>query len=209
LLTFGGLLAPTFGGALTYASSAAWLAAGPSSGSIDFSAQTGPYTSPFTVAPLTFSALLGSTIGIGSAFGPGTGKFAYTLTSMQISPTTPGAIYGLGFNLGCYISGCSSAQSIVVTDTSNNVFTYTNIATPGFWGVRSDVAIASIRITLPTTNDYVAIDDVSYGGQAQSGGGGGTAPGDTPEAATLILIGTGLALIARYRRYACFHAASV
>jgi len=127
---------------------------------------------------------------------------------MQIAPQTPGAIYGLGFNLGCYSSGCSSVQSIVVKDVNNNIFTYGGVTTPGFWGIRSDLAIASIQIMFPTNNDYVAIDDLGYGGLAQVGGGGDPPPGETPEVATLILIGTGLGVIARYRRYSSLPAAA-
>ena len=199
LITAAGLLvAPVSAGALTYSTSTAWNAAGPVDGTLTFTGLTpGGYVSPLTVAPFVFTALFGTTLGITDQFGPGTGNFIYTLKAMQISPVAVGTIFGLGFNIKCYSSGCSSAQSIVVTDVGNNSFTYSNIALPGFWGVRSDLAIANIQVTFPTNSDYVAIDDVSFGSAAT---GGGT-PADTPEAATLILIGTGLGLIARYRRY--------
>jgi hypothetical protein len=192
------LVAPVFAGALTYSTSTAWNAAGPVDGTVTFTDLTpGGYVSPLTVPPFVFTALVGSTLGITNAFGPGTGNFIYTLKAMQISPVATGAIFGLGFNIRCYSSGCGSAESIIVTDVGNNSFTYSGVSLPGFWGVRSDLAIANIRITFPTTSDTVAIDDVSFGSDAT---GGGT-PADTPEAATLILIGTGLGLIARYRRY--------
>jgi len=88
---------------------------------------------------------------------------------------------------------------VVVTDANNISYTYTGMLTSGFWGIRSDLALSTVKVSYGT--DYVAIDDVIYGGQAQIGGGDPPPTGDTPEAATLILIGTGLGVIARYRRY--------
>ena len=90
--------------------------------------------------------------------------------------------------------------SITITDANSGSYTYNGFSTPTYFAFRSDIAVASVVVTYP--GNYVALDDVSYGGQASGGGGGTPPPSDTPEAGTIIMIGTGLLACARYRKFA-------
>jgi hypothetical protein len=68
----------------------------------------------------------------------------------------------------------------------------TNVAPPGtFWGVTSDTPISSVDFTLqgtsPTGGTWAFIDNFTYGAADTEG-----PPPETPEAATMLLIGSGL-----------------
>ncbi len=83
---------------------------------------------------------------------------------------------------------------------------WTDIATAArptrtFFGVTSDTAITQIDFVLTSgTNSvtYAGLDNFSYG--VADLGGGGEDPAETPEAATMILVGTGLIAVFGFRR---------
>ena len=194
-VTLSVAIIPASAGALTYTSLTAWQAAGPQTGTIDFeSVATGSYLSPLTISGIQFSST--AALGILSSYGPGAGRFVMTsASSLTITPSA--GIFGLGFDLGCYSCGGTAPLSITVVGIDSVPYIFTGLPpTNEFWGVRLDsAAIQSVTITFGTSQ-YPAVDNLAYGGQASGGAGG-----DTPEAATLILIGTGLAVIAKCRRF--------
>ena len=180
-------------GVLSYADVASWTAAGPVNGTLTFTGLAASnYNTPLVVSPLQFAAGASQYLTIFNQYGPGSGNFLATYSSMILSPTSSfnGTIYGIGFNLGCYSCSGTPSPLITVTDSASNVFTFNGASTPGYLGFRSDLAISTINISYGAGN-YVAVDDVGYGSAAQN----------TPEAATLLLIGTGLGLMARFRRH--------
>ena len=202
-LTMTVLLAATIGstqaGVVTYTNLGSWSTAGPVDGTISFSGLTsgGSYSSPLTMTPLIFTALVGTSLGVLNTFGPGTGNFIYTLGSLKITPQGGTNVFGLGFNLGCYACSGTQTPSVTILDVNNNTFNYSAMTTPGFWGFRSDIGIASVSVSYG--GDYVSVDDVTYG---QTSGGTGSGGADTPEIGTIIMMATGLALFARYRKFA-------
>jgi hypothetical protein len=198
LVLFLSAAGSSIAGTVTYSTLSAWNADGTNNGVITFTtASLGVYQSPQTFDQVAFYATIGSppTLQIAGNFGPGTGNFIATIQSMILGPASASTIFGLGFNLGCYSCSGNQTPSVVVTDVNNNIFTFSGMSTPGFWGVRSDVALSTVRVSYGT--DYVALDNIAFSTQ----GNDPPPTGDTPEAATLILIGTGLGVIARYRRY--------
>ena len=184
---------PAGAGILTYSTLGGWQAAGPQAGTITFEGVSIPanFTS-FTISPLTFSASNGHTLAIANNFGPGTGNFLLNPSPTNIAGDN--TVFGLGFDFRCYSCDGLTA-TITVTDASGSTpfsVATTSVGISNFFAVRSTLSIQNLQISFGGANPYVALDNVAFGGAA---------PADTPEAATMILIGTGLALIARYRKY--------
>lgn len=192
---------PVSAGALTYSDPSAFAGAVSVTGTLTFEELLpGTHISPLVDLPLVFTALASGfgNVTVGTSFGPGSGQFVMATDSFEVSPVSPGAIYAFGLYLGCYACDAGNPNAtVVVTDTSSNTYTYSVPTMNNFWGVSSTIAIASLSFTLPSYGN-VSIDDVSYGSLSSGAPGG---DGDTPEAATLILIGSGLAVIARFRKY--------
>ena len=64
------------------------------------------------------------------------------------------------------------------------------LSTPAFWGVRSDSAITSLTLVANVGNEYLEIGPGQLGAPAA----------EAPEAATMLLIGTGLIILRFLRR---------
>lgn len=199
LLVGSGLMAGTF----TYNSTLSnWTGVGytPTS-TYDFeSASTGGSATSFmTLGGYSFNAPSNALIiNTNAPTWVGTGKYLLTYGNGYTLTIPNTGIFALGFNLGCAFCGGTAATSITATDkdgatyTVNSVPTTTN-APSAFWGISSTSALTTIQFNFGTS--YFGIDNIISGGQAPQ------APANTPESASLILIGTGLAIMARYRRY--------
>lgn len=178
---------PASAGIVTYGTLSGW---GTGLGTVTFEGVTIPSGfSTFTLSPLTFSSLNGNNLTISNNFGPGSGNFLLNASPTNIAGD--GTVFGLAFNFRCY--GCDGqVATITVTDsTGNTVFTVptTSAGISNFFGVRSDLAIQNLQISFGGAFPFVAVDNVAYAAQ------------NTPEAATMILIGAGLALLTRFRKY--------
>jgi len=181
-------------GVLTYTALIDWQTAGPpAADTITFEGLTIPSSSTaYAVGPITFST--GDPLHFlslfNTGFGPGSGNFLVNASPTYFTPDS--TVFGIGFNFRCY--GCDPSTATISVTNSFGVTTFSaTTVSPGlsnFIGVRSDSAIQSLVISFNGVNPFVAVDNVAYAGA------------DAPEAATLILMGTGLAFIARYRRYA-------
>ena len=185
---------PASAGIVTYTDLATWTQAGPVNGPLTFTGLSATnYNTPLVVTPLQFGAGFSTYLSVlNNGFGPGTGNFIATLDNVTVSPTTgfAGTVYGLGFNLKCYACGSPQNATITITDVNNAVYTFSALSTPNYFGFRSTAAVSTVNISYGGgNNNTVALDDVGYAGQ------------DTPEAATMILIGTGLAVLTRFRKY--------
>ena len=171
---------------------------GPVAGTITLSGITAQnYNTPLVVSPLQFGAGSTNYLSVLSQYGPGTGNFVATYNNVNVDATSgfAGTVYGLGFNLECYSCTGTPNAVITVTDSSNAVFTFSALSSANYFGIRSGLAISNVNISYGTAG-YAALDDVGYGGS------------NTPEAATLFLIGTGLAFFYRYRKYSTFASAA-
>jgi hypothetical protein len=85
---------------------------------------------------------------------------------------------------------------ISATDSNGGTFSsgwfhQTNAAVPLFFGITTDSTFTSLSITAYSSPDIITLDDISIGSA-------GT--GETPEAATLLLVATGLFLMGWMRR---------
>ncbi len=108
--------------------------------------------------------------------------------------TTPVTAFGsdlftfsnTGMNFGITVLG---TQYTAATNTT---------APPAFWGVTSDTPISSVDFTLqgttPTGGSVAFLDNFRYGSQSSA------PPDPTPEAATMLLIGSGLLGLAYLRK---------
>jgi hypothetical protein len=208
-------VAPASGGVITYQTSSAFTTAiGTPTGTIDFTGLSSSPTSPLTVSgtPLQFG---NPDPGTGNhpvnikndGFGPGgstAGNYlevtysGVNIISTALS-TTP--LTALGFNLGCW--GCAGTAPTSITvdfiDSTNTVLTGSSIpsTTSAFWGLTSTVGISDVKIVFSAACNcnYSSLDNVQYVTGSTGGDGGAT-----PEAATFLMIGSGLAVVARYRR---------
>lgn len=98
-------------------------------------------------------------------------------------------------------------MTLSVTDSTggtytNGLFGQTNVMNPLFFGVVTNSTFTSITITSYASVDQITLDDISVG----SAGSGEPAP--TPEAATLLLVATGLFMMSYFRRRTFAQAAS-
>ena len=214
--TLAVLTVPASAGIVLYTNQALWQAAvtGASTSAVDLSGAVGFFGPSYASGGLTFTGnpTPPQYNGIPYVFGSGTpsaffGNQYYVFGNGLLTISMPGAanIFSIAFNEGCS-SGCNpSLQNLVTatstTDSSTTLFNQSPYANwpnlnvsgigtaPLFFGIVSTSPLTQIVLTSHDTVPNIAVGDITTAGQS------------TPEAATLILIGTGLGVIARYRRY--------
>jgi hypothetical protein len=190
-----------------------WEADNPLFTNIDFeSSLPGTHNSGLTVGEVEFHGLTGSTENLwvvdpvpypdynfGSGFVVQGPAFFSGSMSREIQITLPTGITTFGIDLMNVNSG--PATYTVALSTGEQWSGITTLPSPGraFFGVTSDVSISTAHIIISSgisTTTYPVIDNVSYGVT----GAGGPGPEETPEAATMLLVGTGLIFLCRFRR---------
>ena len=193
---------------------AVWEAANPLFTNIDFeSSAPGAYNSGLTVGAVQLRGLTGDTDTLWVAdpveypdynFGSGRvvqGPYYFpTGFTREIQITLPGGVTTFGLDLMAMNSGPETYT--VALSTGEQWTGIPTLASPGraFFGVVSDVPISMAHVIISSglaAETYPVIDNVSYG---VAGGTGGPGPEETPEAATMLLVGAGLIFICRIRR---------
>jgi hypothetical protein len=209
-------------GIVLYSDPTTWttaLASGTTTSAVDFTNAQGLNSSSFTSDGVTFT-------GNPRIFGPGTLSSYFSnqyyvdasgLVTMTISETLD--LYAIGFYEACVNTCTNSYQNFVsATSTADGAVTLFN-QTPYagwsnlyignvfpsylFFGIISTSPLTQIVVTSNDMTPVIAVGEVTLGTNS-----GTTDTSDTPEAATLILIGSGLAVIARYRKYGTNHSAT-
>jgi len=160
----------------------------------------GNYSSSYTTGALTFT-------GNPIIFGSGTANSLFSdydlfgLGTVNIAISGASNVYVLGLWEAC-TANCGIYDNQILAATTTQAATQVGDSTVSwyqnsnklFFGFVSDAPITGITIT---SNDglvpNIALGNITYGVDT---------PSDTPEAATLLLIGSGLGVIARFRRYA-------
>jgi hypothetical protein len=213
---------PLTAGTVTYEDRPTWLAAITSLINYDFGTggtQQGYYTSNGFIpnSNLQIIGAIGSgfefyTInGTGSPFyNWNSGRIGFSAAQTAVNSATitinfmGGPVNSFGINLGLGGSG-GGAGNVTVTPqgmAAQTVTTFNQATGLKFFGVTSDTqTFNSVTLTITDVNRYIVIDDISTGSFSGSGGGGGGGGSqETPEAATLICVGTGLAYLGYRRR---------
>ena len=199
----------------TFTDLASWQAAESTVQTIDFNNLVAPSGMSFYAGGLTLNGVqfIGysgqSSLGVmdTTSWFPtfGMNDAAFMLVSgpsSYIHVVLPAAVTAVGFNL--LTSNGGLPYTIKIDDSQLNVLgTYTK-ATSGappvaFFGATSDTPIATIDLSLQgpgSAGTYALLDNVSYGNASQQT----TQAEDTPEAASFLLIGSGLVGLGIIRR---------
>ena len=189
---------PGSAGVLTFGSLSSWQSAGTTTTTTTFDGVNivANTTTSYTVAPVTFVAATGYYLTVANTiYGPGSGNFLSSPSPLLLNPNS--SVYGLAFDFNCY--GCNGANgTVTVTDSGGTTFSPVTFSATGhttFFGVRSDLSIQSVRISFDSSNGAptVAVDNVASDT---------TAP--VPEPTTVLMIGGGLALMARLSKSIAF-----
>lgn len=183
----------------TYSDLASWNAVSTGLTSIPFSSAS--YGSSLSLFGATFTTdgiealqVLDTTGNLYWGYGTG---FAINVVApsnavpvIHVSLSTPVTSFGLNLTT---VGPWGDPLTVTVNGVSYNVPSFSPTAGGfAFFGATFDAPISSFDIT-GTTGDYLFADNISFGTSADTGGGsGGTDPTDTPEVATLLMIGTGL-----------------
>jgi hypothetical protein len=193
---------PGCGYADSSAASSAFTAATTSDTFSDISVTQGNLGDSYTDATgLVFSDPLGM-IGTANLSGWPAGTAVASnagITTMTI--TLPTSVDAIEFYAG---SQNFSNFTISVTDNTSGTFSSgyfvdTFPGTPVFFGVTTDSYFTSFTITSQASADKITLDDIMIGSA-------GASDASTPEATTLLLVGTGMFLMGYIRRRT--HAAS-
>jgi hypothetical protein len=159
-------------------------------------ASTGNLGTSFTDDGVLFANPAGMTgiSSLGGAWPAGVTIVANATSSGNtITLTLPAGVSAIEFYVG---PQDYSDFGIAVTDSLGGNFNYqafeTNpTTTPVFFGVTSTGTLTSVTVTSFSPPDKITLDDVSFGGDDAS---------PTPEAATLLLVATGLVAMGYMRR---------
>jgi len=153
-------------------------------GDVDFIGYSNPYS--LQVIDTTNYSLANGNFGTNEALMeqvyPGGGAF------IRVNFLTP--VTAFGTNLFTAANGNGLSFTVTVLGTPFNVTTSAT-APPTFWGVTSDTPISSVTFTLPSPlpgGSEAFLDNFTYGTANTQG----PPPPDVPEAATFLLIGSGL-----------------
>jgi hypothetical protein len=101
------------------------------------------------------------------------------------------------FDIVTVNSGGTVNESSSSPSSFNSFPTNGSVGTPIFFGIVTDTAVSGLQLGAGTSGG-VEIDNFNVG--AASGGGGGGGGSETPEATTMLTIGTGLILLHALRR---------
>ena len=194
-----------------YDSRANWEAATTGQANVDFAAlglAVGGYTSYSTSGGLSLGGLtfvgvessgywlyaVNPTAGSDQDFGSSTVIKTQYGASAYLAITLPSATTSFGVDL---MTAFPDAQTFRIeldsVDLRVDLFSTAARPTRTFVGVTTDTAISQVRIYLTSGNSgTVALFDNFGYGAAGSSGGGGDPPGDTPEIATMLCVGSGL-----------------
>lgn len=187
LLTFLGLIASnSYAGLIEYGDRATWESNTTSITNIDFE---GYVSSDYEVysgsdAGVTFTGpnsifVVDETYAeSGGLFSLGTGDVIFSYAN-GIEATLPSNITSIGVDLGGYSEPLTTFD---ITLSTGEIFssTFSN-PSGGFWGITTDVAIASILFD--PTSSFIIMDNFSFGDSSVS----------VPEPASLALLSLGLA----------------
>jgi hypothetical protein len=121
----------------------------------------------------------------------------------SITVTFPSAVEAFAF-YGGYVASPDSLDIVVATAADSLHLTpfITSTTAPYFLGIRTDLPITGLTISAQSTiGEQLGLGGFSFdtAGTGGTGGGGGDG-GTTPEPASFLLIGTGLASVAFLRR---------
>ena len=199
---------PASAAILAYSSQSAWqaaLASGTTTSSLDFSNAQAIFAASYTNGGLTFTGN-GANYGnnVPYIFGSATTSslfnnqfylFGNGLVNSAILSTSN--VYAVGFYVGCSANCGTYAQIISATSTTDSATLSTNPSfnwtgsSVQFVGIVSTSPLTQFQITSQTVVPNISVGNITIGTQD---------PSATPEAATLLLIGSGLGVIARFRR---------
>ena len=94
-------------------------------------------------------------------------------------------------------TGCLTSSANCFTQN-----TQSSPTTPNFFGFRSDTPFTTFTVATEDFVSSITLDAMEIGTPTGGGGGGGpTDPPDTPEVATLLMIGSGLVMLRCGRRW--------
>ena len=185
-----------WGGFLVYTSSSDWLSSSPGNTNIlDFSSVTPAYYSSFSYSPYAFQASSGGLFVLpGANAGTGSGTYLTTDLATVLNITLGAGVYGIAFNLGANASTAVTGTVIISGTNGIQLFStaVTTSGSPGpatFWGLRSDVPLAGVKISFTTNNPQ--LDNLQYSNTALPSQGG-SAPEPAPWA---LLAAGGVALL--------------
>lgn len=222
LILLGAILAvPVWATSVQYSDRVAWEAASSGLTGIDFEGITDTYASygdasGLTVGDVQFVGVQPASSSYwlyvnnpasGSAEDYGSGAllkgpiYSSSDPSRHILVNLPTGVTSFGVDL--MTLDADPATFNILLSTGDQFTGINTAARPNrtFFGLTSDAEISSIQFVLtggvPSTS-IPGIDNFTYG--AAGSGGGGGAPEQTPEAATLIMVGMGLILINRLRK---------
>src|SRR5260370_28427815 len=211
LLALAVAITPAYSTTITTSSSlASWQAAASGISTIDFtSTAVGTTGGTLTVGGVQFMGYTsnGTSESVhnttGFSYGDfGTGNALYTIIAGTTLPyihiVLPSAVTAAGMNLWTRSSaGLSFTVTVAGTPftVATNSAPASGVRTPPYFGVTSDTPFTTIDLSLPAWNTnigtYQFVDNVSYGSAAAT---------DTPEAATCLLIRSGLIGLVLLRR---------
>jgi len=211
------------GSTITYSDRTAWAAATTGATNINFEGITSTYLSfstaqGLTIDGVTFIGLTMSTPAYelwvvnpapGSEHDFGSGSVLKgpqhdpSVLNKTVRVSLPGGVTSFGVDLMSNTPGAHTFTIMLSTgDIFTNVPTYPR-PTPSFFGVTTTTAISQIDFILKVANSSEPsplLDNFAFG-MASLGGAGGPEPGaETPEALTLLLVGSGLVMIHFMRR---------
>ena len=140
--------------------------------------------------------------------GPASGGSAH-LSSITI--TLPANVFAVGLDILHNNYGSANAPFGVIVNGGSQYNSATEIPLPGsvFFGYSSTSAVTSLAIFAENGSTTLGIDNIdvgslTLGSGSGSGSGSGNDPSATPEASTMLLVGSGLFMLRFARKLPCF-----
>ena len=164
---------------------------------LTFPTLTGSSTS---YTDLSTGILFTSTSGLSVVVNPN--AWADPASGNVLQTNSPGGTINITLpttarSFGFYLGGVSTFLDVQITVADSSGGSYSQgltqpfpLSVPRFWGVRSDSAITALTLVANVPNEYLALGPGQLGSPAA----------ETPEAATMLMIGTGLIILRFLRR---------